>query len=91
VPDKNNYRRYRIRTVEGQDDFARMAEVVKRRYARVLLQARAENPEAAEFSQENPVEAVNRASATKSSLLCRPERSAAESRDPAKSPGGSLD
>jgi len=91
VPDKNNYRRYRIRTVEGQDDFASMAEVVRRRYARVLLQARAENPEAAEFSQENPVEAVNRASATKPSLLCRPERSAAESRDPAKSPGGSLD
>ena len=95
VPDKNNYRRYRIRTVEGQDDFASMAEVVRRRYARVLLQARAENPEAAEFSQENPVEAVNRASATKSSLLRHPERSAAESRDPAKSSAlstvGSLD
>ncbi len=40
VPDKNNYRRYRIRTVTGQDDFASMAEVVRRRYARVLLQAR---------------------------------------------------
>jgi excinuclease ABC subunit C len=91
VPDKNNYRRYRIRTVEGQDDFASMAEVVRRRYARVLLQARAENPEAAEFSQENPVEAVNRATATKPSLLRHPERSAAESRDPARSPAGSLD
>ena len=54
VPDKNNYRRYRIRTVAGQDDFASMAEVVRRRYSRVLLQARAENPEAAEYSQENP-------------------------------------
>ena len=40
VPDKNNYRRYRIRTVEGQDDFASMAEVVRRRYSRVLLLAR---------------------------------------------------
>lgn len=60
VPDKNNYRRYRIRTVEGQDDFASMAEVVRRRYSRVLLQARAENPEAAEFSQENPAEALAR-------------------------------
>lgn len=58
VPDKNNYRRYRIRTVEGQDDFASMAEVVRRRYSRVLLQARAENPDAAEFSQENPVDAL---------------------------------
>ena len=36
VPDKDNYRRYRIRTVEGQDDFASMAEVVRRRYSRVL-------------------------------------------------------
>jgi len=58
VPDKNNYRRYRIRTVEGQDDFASMAEVVRRRYSRVLLQAREANPDAAEFSQENPVEAL---------------------------------
>ncbi len=60
VPDKNNYRRYRIRTVEGQDDFASMAEVVRRRYSRVLLQARAAHPEDAEFSQENPAEAIAR-------------------------------
>ncbi|MGI8432302.1 MAG: excinuclease ABC subunit UvrC [Chthoniobacterales bacterium] len=62
VPDKNNYRRYRIRTVEGQDDFASMAEVVRRRYSRVLLQAREQNPEVAEFSQENPAEALRGAS-----------------------------
>ncbi len=60
VPDKNNYRRYRIRTVAGQDDFASMAEVVRRRYARVLLQAREAEPETAEFSQENPAEALAR-------------------------------
>jgi excinuclease ABC subunit C len=36
VPDRAAYRRYRIRTVEGQDDFASMAEVVRRRYSRVL-------------------------------------------------------
>jgi len=89
LPDKNNYRRYRIRTVQGQDDFASMAEVVRRRYARVLLQARAENPETAEFSQENPVEAVNRAGATKPSLLRQPEWSVAESRDSTKSPANS--
>ena len=35
-PDRENYRRYRIKTVEGQDDFASMAEVVQRRYSRVL-------------------------------------------------------
>src|SRR5437879_11030771 len=39
VPDKNNYRRYRVRTVEGQDDFASLAEVVRRRYERDLLLA----------------------------------------------------
>jgi excinuclease ABC subunit C len=58
VPDKNNYRRYRVRTVQGQDDFASMAEVVRRRYSRVLLEAREMNPDVAEFSQENPVEAL---------------------------------
>jgi excinuclease ABC subunit C len=35
-PDRSNYRRFRIKTVEGQDDFASMAETVRRRYARVL-------------------------------------------------------
>jgi excinuclease ABC subunit C len=60
VPDKDNYRRYRVRTVEGQDDFASMAEVVRRRYSRVLLEARDSDPDRAEFSQENPAEALER-------------------------------
>ena len=34
-PDRANYRRFKIKTVEGQDDFASMAEVVRRRYTRV--------------------------------------------------------
>ena len=34
-PDKSNYRRYKIKTVEGIDDFASIAEVVKRRYQRL--------------------------------------------------------
>lgn len=68
------YRRYRIRTVEGQDDFASMAEVVRRRYSRVLLEAReaaGESQSAAEgepildttgdFSQESPLESARRA------------------------------
>jgi excinuclease ABC subunit C len=66
VPDKNNYRRYRVRTVEGQDDFASMAEVVRRRYSRVLLEARESNPDAAEYSQEQTVDAVERCRATAS-------------------------
>jgi excinuclease ABC subunit C len=60
VPDKDNYRRYRVRTVEGQDDFASIAEVVRRRYSRILLEAREINPEAAEFSQENAFDAASR-------------------------------
>src|SRR5262249_18791786 len=60
VPDKDDYRRYRVRTVQGQDDFASMAEVVRRRYSRILLEARAMNPEAAEFSQEETVEGLRR-------------------------------
>ncbi len=36
LPDKDNYRRFKIKTVEGQDDFASMAEVVRRRYRRLL-------------------------------------------------------
>jgi excinuclease ABC subunit C len=60
VPDRSSYRRYRIRTVEGQDDFASMAEVVRRRYARLLAAAREAHPEAAEFSQEEAGEAVAR-------------------------------
>jgi excinuclease ABC subunit C len=60
VPDKNNYRRYRVRTVEGQDDFASMAEVVRRRYSRILLEARAANSDAAEFSQEETVYGIRR-------------------------------
>ncbi len=34
-PDKHNYRRFRIRSVQGIDDFASMAEVVRRRYSRL--------------------------------------------------------
>lgn len=39
-PDRANYRRFRIREVAGQDDFASMAEVVGRRYRRLVREAR---------------------------------------------------
>jgi excinuclease ABC subunit C len=66
VPDKDNYRRYRVRTVDGQDDFASMAEVVRRRYSRVLLEARNANSDIAEFSQENSFDAMERCRVTAS-------------------------
>lgn len=37
-PDKSNYRRYRIKTVEGQDDFAMMREVFSRRFGEESIQ-----------------------------------------------------
>lgn len=73
-PANHLYRRFRIKTVEGQDDFASMGEVVRRRYARVLHEAavsasRAPSPKvdgethvdyAPEFSQEKLRDAVMR-------------------------------
>ncbi len=59
LPDNKNYRRYRIRTVKGQDDFASMAEVVRRRYARILSQVDDATPEAAD-SQEDTLEVMRR-------------------------------
>jgi excinuclease ABC subunit C len=35
-PNKNEYRKYKIKSVEGPDDYASMREVVRRRYTRVL-------------------------------------------------------
>jgi excinuclease ABC subunit C len=43
-PDRSNYRRFRMKTVVGQDDFACMAETIHRRYYRLLK----ENEEAAQ-------------------------------------------
>lgn len=56
-PDNKGYRRYRIKTVQGQDDFASMAEVVRRRYSRILLENKSHVDEG---SQESPLEALRR-------------------------------
>lgn len=39
-PDRANYRRFRMKTVTTQDDFASMAETVRRRYGRLLGEVR---------------------------------------------------
>jgi excinuclease ABC subunit C len=52
---------------------------VRRRYSRILLEARDIDSDAAEFSQENPADALARISS-------HPERSEAKSRDPAARP-----
>ncbi len=37
-PNKNNYRRFKIKSVDGIDDFAAIAEVVRRRYYRLKIE-----------------------------------------------------
>ena len=41
-PDKSGYRKFKIKTVSGRDDYAMIAEIVKRRYYRL-----------SEFSSDN--------------------------------------
>jgi excinuclease ABC subunit C len=42
-PDRANYRRFKIKTVDGQDDFASVAEVVRRRYTRLLDESKVQS------------------------------------------------
>jgi excinuclease ABC subunit C len=36
LPNRSQYRRFKIKTLDGQDDFAAMAEVIHRRFTRLL-------------------------------------------------------
>jgi len=36
VPDKNNYRRFRIKTIQSIDDYKMLAEIIQRRYSRLI-------------------------------------------------------
>lgn len=60
VPDNANYRRYRMKSVKTQDDFASMAEVVRRRYSRILQENKKANGRMMEGSQEGLVEQIRR-------------------------------
>ncbi len=62
LPDRAAYRRYRITGTRGQDDFASMAEVVRRRYARVLGEIRKAAGTALEDTQLDSAEAASHAS-----------------------------
>ncbi|MDB6032618.1 MAG: excinuclease subunit [Verrucomicrobiales bacterium] len=44
-PDRANYRRMKMKTVDGQNDFACIAEAVRRRYSRLLREAKGEKDE----------------------------------------------
>jgi len=43
-PDRANYRRFKMKTVTGQDDFACMAETIQRRYTRLLNESKVQSP-----------------------------------------------
>ena len=36
IPNKSGYRKFKIKTIQGRDDFAMIGEVIKRRYYRLL-------------------------------------------------------
>ena len=82
IPDKANYRRFRIRGVKGQNDFASMAEVIRRRYARVLQEASSLHPDAAEYSQESPQDAIERLQRENANFMRRGEPLAGDDRTP---------
>lgn len=44
-PDRSNYRRFRMKSISQQDDFASMAETVRRRYSRLLSEIRSGRPQ----------------------------------------------
>jgi excinuclease ABC subunit C len=87
-PDRANYRRFKIKTVEGQDDFACVAEVVRRRYTRVLEESKVQSPES-KVEQEGEAVAkelqqlindVSAAKRTKRPLLVSSDAAAADAR-----------
>ena len=59
APDRGAYRRYRITGPSGQNDFASIAEVVRRRYSRLLR----EHAPATADSQLSPYEIASRSGA----------------------------
>jgi excinuclease ABC subunit C len=50
LPRKSDYRRFKVRTVDGQDDFAAMEEVLRRRFTAYLLERDKPAEERGKFS-----------------------------------------
>ena len=84
VPDRANYRRYRIKGTSTQDDFASMAEVVRRRYSRVLREAHQGNANVVDrgdsaveyspdLSQQSPAEYLHQLSSISPQPLGLPD------------------
>lgn len=58
-PDRANYRRFRMKTVTEQNDFASMAETVRRRYGRLLKEVQGGKGEGGEASPQELQRAIN--------------------------------
>lgn len=52
-PDRTSYRRFKMKSVVGQDDFACMAETVRRRYSRLKKEAEKSDPTNLPFNMPN--------------------------------------
>ena len=50
LPKKSDYRRFRIKTLDGQDDFAAMEEVLRRRFGAYLAERDADPAERGKFA-----------------------------------------
>ena len=50
MPKRSDYRRFAIKWSQGQDDFANMGEVVRRRFARYLEERNGEDPKRRKFA-----------------------------------------
>jgi excinuclease ABC subunit C len=50
LPKRSDYRRFRIRGVQGQDDFASMAEVIRRRFTNYLAEQAAPREKPGKFA-----------------------------------------
>jgi len=50
IPKRSDYRRFKIRTIQGQDDFAAMEETIRRRFRAYLAERDRPAPEQGKFS-----------------------------------------
>jgi excinuclease ABC subunit C len=55
-PDRANYRRFKMKTVEAQNDFASMAETIRRRYSRLKKEVEGNAEEISEAENQSETE-----------------------------------
>lgn len=81
-PDRSHYRRFRMKSVVQQDDFASMAETIRRRYSRLLREVRQggldpSDPDSGEASVPELQRAIDDTAAVHQGRPPRPDTDAA--------------